>query len=689
MQFLCPRDQILLSNSCSIKCCIFNIISFPPDENQPEMRHYLFKGLISLVILLGNYSTLSSQIIDFNSEFPYKKVFVATDNFGASYLDTLEIAVGKTTIDTLKFSILNDLAYFWHSRNLNRAMKYTIDGLKQTKAGNNPLWEGRFQITQGAILLRMEKLDSAEQVLQAAKNKVLKSDLPFLNTQLGYLYERRGQLGKAADFAMLSLRLGEELEDIKAMALAYSDLSNLFWKQSKYEKGLEYGHKSVALFEKRNINDLDYDFTLYVVGNNYLALKKYDEALRYYEYAITIGERYGFYNNLSDIYISLVDLYAYLNRFEEAAEAGQNAVKYAELLHNDFMAMRSYLSIGKLLNLQGKYTSAIKNLKKCILTATEDFGDLYYLSIAYETLGKAYAGNHQYEEAYKAFAEYDKLKKSVFTAEADHRISLLQTEFDVAQKDGTIQLQETQISRQRTSQTLIIIIAALLFMLLLLAYKAIKSNVKKNRLLQKQNREKEFLLKEIHHRVKNNLETVSSLLSLQSEMLDDPDVTAAMRKSQQRVQSMSMIHQKLYQGQSLAAIEMKDYFINLGNYLIGSYGANDQITLFCDMEPVELDVDMAIPIGLIVNELITNSMKYAFPGKRRGKIMITLKEVDALLHLTVKDDGVGKPGNLRVEGTGFGTQLIELLTRQLDGKMKLIDTEGTTVFFEFQLNKAA
>ena len=672
-----------------MKSCIFNIISFPPDENQPEMRSNIRKVLFLLIILLWNYSSLSSQIVDFTRENPYKKVFVATDNFGASYLDTLEIAYAKTAVDTLKFSMLNDLAYFWHSRNLNTAMKFTDIGLAHTRDSNNELWEGRFQITQAAILLRMEKLDSAQQVLELARKKVHKGDLPFLNTQLGYVYERRGQLGRAADYALESLRLGEELNDEKAMALAYSDLSNLFWKQSKFEKGLEYGLKSVALFEKRKINDLDYDFTLYVVGNNYLALRQHDDALRYYDYSIAIGERYGFYNNLSDVYISLVDLYAYLNRFEEAAEAGDNALKYAELLENDFMMMRSYLSVGKLLNIQGKYSAAIESLTKCIATATEDFGDSFYLSIAYETLGKAYAGNHQYEEAYKAFAEYDQLKNSVFTAEADQRISLLQTEFDVAQKDGTILLQESQISRQRTSQTLIIIIAALLLLLLILAYKAIQNNVNKNRLLEKQNKEKEFLLKEIHHRVKNNLETVSSLLSLQSEQINDPDIAEAMNKSQQRVQSMSMIHQKLYQGASLAAIEMKDYFFNLGNYLIEAYGAKDRIELHCKMDPLELDVDIAIPIGLIVNELITNSMKYAFPDQRTGKITISLEEVDSLLHLTVKDNGVGQKPELRVAGTGFGTQLIELLTRQLDGKMKLLRTKGTMVFFEFQLNKAA
>ena len=315
-------------------------------------------------------------------------------------------------------------------------MAFTEEGLELTSAKKNTLWEGRFQITQGAILLRMEELDSAQTVLETAKDKVLKQDLPFLYTQLGYVYERRGLLGRAADHALESLRLGEELQDKKAIALAYSDLSNLFWKQAKFEKGLEYGLKSLKIFEERGINDLDYDFTLYVVGNNYLELKDYDKALHFYEHSIVIGERYGFYNNLSDVYISLVDLYSYLNKFEKATEAGENAVKYAELLDNNFMLMRSWLSIGKSQNLQGKYISAIESLQKSITIATDDFGDGFYLSQAYETLGKAFAGSHNYQEAYTAFAKYDELKSQIFTSEADQRISLLQTEFEVAQKEG-------------------------------------------------------------------------------------------------------------------------------------------------------------------------------------------------------------------------------------------------------------
>ncbi len=620
----------------------------------------------------------------------YQRVFVDTDNFGESYLDDLRDAYSKVTYnDTLQYSILNDLSYYWHTRNLKKAIQYTEMGLQLTTLNSDTLWHGRFQITQGAILLRMEKLDSAQTVLEEAMAKVPERDLAFLNTQMGYVYERRGQLDKAAGYVLESLRLGNLFQDKKAIALAYSDLSNIFWKQSKFIKGLEYGLKAINIFEERGINDLDYDFTLYVVGNNYLMLQEYDNALKFYDHAKAIGERYGFYNNLSDIYISLVELYCSLDNYEAAEKAGKNAIKYAKLLDNNFLLMRAYLSVGKLQNLQGKYSSAIESLQESIEVATENFGDEYYLSQAYEALGKALAGNHNYREAYKAFSEYDKLKKIVFNAESDQRIALLQTEFDVAQKENTILLQQTKIRKQNTNQILSFIITGLLLFLVILGFVAIKNNRKKNVLLQLQNDEKEFLIKEIHHRVKNNLEVVSSLLSLQTAQIKDANIKDAMFQIQSRIESMSMIHQNLYHGKRLTSIGMRTYFIKLADYILDSYGARDRITMVYKMKDIELNVDIATPIGLIVNELVTNSLKYAFPGNVEGTITIELEETDSVLELRVMDNGVGFTEETEVQGTGFGTQLVKLLTQQLDGKMRLKNNKGTDIFFEFQLHKAA
>ena len=170
---------------------------------------------------------LQSQIIDFASENSYKRVFVDTDNFGISYLDILERSYPLSEIDTIQFNILNDLAYYWHTRNLTKALNFAKEGLQLTQEKKDTLWEGRFQITEGAILLRMEKLDSARFVLESAMKKVLKQDLPLVYTQLGYVSERQGKLDKAADIAMETLLLGQELNDKRAMAVASTLQINL------------------------------------------------------------------------------------------------------------------------------------------------------------------------------------------------------------------------------------------------------------------------------------------------------------------------------------------------------------------------------------------------------------------------------------------------------------------------------
>jgi two-component sensor histidine kinase len=149
---------------------------------------------------------------------------------------------------------------------------------------------------------------------------------------------------------------------------------------------------------------------------------------------------------------------------------------------------------------------------------------------------------------------------------------------------------------------------------------------------------------------------------------------------------MSMIHQRLYQGKNLAAIEMYDYFINLGSHIIDSFGAENRVSLEYDIENIEFDIDTAIPIGLIVNELLTNALKYAFPDGEKGELKIGLKRVNnQTFVLEVTDNGIGQVKRDIYEGTGFGTQLIKLLILQLDGKMEYQSKKGTSVRLEFKL----
>ncbi|WP_194775257.1 tetratricopeptide repeat-containing sensor histidine kinase [Pararhodonellum marinum] len=642
-----------------------------------------------LLILFFLHFGVHAQFQQRNGQFEYLRIFEETDDFGKEYLDDLEQTLNKINDDTLRFRIINDLGYHYHTRNLQRALEIIEKGLEETRAAENKLWEGRMQVSQGAILLRMEDLDYAELVLRSALEKIPEAETWLLLTNLGYVYERRGDLGEAFEFATRTLRLGEKYQDKKAMAMAYSDMSNLFWKQGKFEKGVEYGLKSIALFEERGLYDLDFDFTLHVLGNNLVEVHKYDEALTYFQRSAKIGERYGFYNNLSDTYIALAELHTQIGDFEEAEISGQKALNYAELLENDFMVVRSLLSLGKLKNQAEDYDSGIAYLEKSIQIATADFGDMYYLGLIYLELSKAFEGKNQINESLAAYKKYHELNQLVFNADADQRIAQLQTEMEVSQKESTIFLQEARLKAQEILQVSTLILTGFMLIFLAILYRFFIRKKKYSLILEKQNKEKEFLLKEIHHRVKNNLQTISSLLSLQTDQIEDPELRSIMLESQNRVQSMGIIHQNLYQGENLSAIEMKQYFQNLGRYIIDSFDAAERITLDCDMGHLELDVDRAIPIGLIVNELITNSLKYAFPEHRKGIIRINLTETNSHLLLKIADNGIGIAKDADIKGTGFGTQLIKLLTCQLDGKMTLVTHKGTEVSFEFHLNKAA
>ncbi|MGE0931607.1 tetratricopeptide repeat protein [Peijinzhouia sedimentorum] len=642
---------------------------------------------VSFLLLLS--FDVNAQIVQQNGQIQYLKIFEETDDFGPEYLNVLEQSIESIKQDTLRFRVLNDLAYYYHTRNLKKSLEIINQSLKEVRLADNELWEGRMQVTQGAIMLRLEELDQAELALRSALQKLPEAETWLLLTNLGYVFERRGDLSIAFEYATKTLELGEKYKDKKAIAMAYSDISNLFWKQGKYESGVEYGLKSIAIFEERGIKDLDYDFTLHVLGNNLMELGRFEEALPYYQQSTEIGKQYGFYNNLSDTYIALTDLYSQMGDFRNAEASGKEALKYAELLQNDFMIVRSLHSLGKLKNKLGEYAAAVVYLERSIQTATADFGDIYYLSLIHRDLSEAFEGANRIEESLNAFKKYNELNQLVFNTEADQRIAQLQTEMDVNQKENIILLQNEELKKQEIIQLFTLILTAVMVLFLFLLYRVFLRRKKYSLLLEKQNREKEFLLKEIHHRVKNNLETISSLLSLQTAQVDNAELRDIMRESQNRVQSMGIIHQNLYQGENLAAIEMKNYFENLGGFIIDSFDMTDRVVFECEMERMELNVDRAIPIGLIVNEIITNSLKYAFPNGRQGIIGISMREENSILHLSITDNGVGFSENPQVKGTGFGTQLIELLTRQLDGKMKLNKQLGTEVVFEFQLENAA
>ncbi|MBF0318374.1 MAG: response regulator [Nitrospirae bacterium] len=207
-------------------------------------------------------------------------------------------------------------------------------------------------------------------------------------------------------------------------------------------------------------------------------------------------------------------------------------------------------------------------------------------------------------------------------------------------------------------------------------------------------KDKEVLLREIHHRVKNNLQIVSSLLDLQTKYIKDPETLHMFKDSQNRLKTMALLHEKLYQSDNMAEIDFAKYLTNLLEHLYRSYCIDTaNISMATDIEKATIGLDTAVPCGLIVNELVSNSLKHAFKGDGRGKLFIRLENLSkGRFKLTVSDTGVGMPAGIDLKSAKtLGLRLVNaLVTEQLDGSIEFDSANGTSfrIFFkELKYNK--
>jgi len=374
----------------------------------------------------------------------------------------------------------------------------------------------------------------------------------------------------------------------------------------------------------------------------------------------------------------------------------------------------------------GKYFMAVKNYNRAGEFA-ERFKKAAILDKDNQSLLSASALQYQIDSAKgdKAaelmhYREFVQLKDRTFDETKTRQVAQLEIQYETEKKDQLIKAKETNISnlkkqaelqavniRQReTTQKLTIAGAVLLAMLLALSYNRYRLKQRVNRQLQqkqseinKKNRsltelitekdnlleEKEWLMKEIHHRVKNNLQIVMSLLNTQSSFLKEEAAHKAIRDSQHRIQSISLIHQKLYESDSMALVNMPAYISDLLQYLNGSLDINGRIRFETDISAIELDVTKSVPLGLILNEAITNAVKYAFPDGRDGRILIGLREPEpGSYELSIRDNGAGLAEETDIsKSKTLGMSLMRGLAKQLSGTFSIQNSGGITITVGF------
>jgi two-component sensor histidine kinase len=508
-------------------------------------------------------------------------------------------------------------------------------------------------------------------------------------------YSGTAEYDKGSETVFKALALYEKLGDQQGVAQCYTKICDLLYYSDSYAEGAEYCKKAIAIQEKNGYEE-DLALSYRRLAENQLFLGDLDESLANMNQAINLYKKIGETGPpILACYNGRGNIYKYMERYEEAIEDYNRCYEGAKAIGLERYMMPPTANIGHVYLLQGKYAEALPyNLRaieimKRIGNSKNLWENYMHVSNIYSELGD-YKNALEYHELYEqGHSEY----LNTIIARKD---SELQVKYETAQKDLAILDKEAKIAQQRKTQWLYIGIAGLLAVILFGMYFTLKNIRKKrkalvvlNSELDAKNRQNELLLKEIHHRVKNNLEMVKSLIALQSAKLEDGASKEAMLASQNRVQSMGIIHQKLYQGENLGSIEMKDYFINLGEGVLDTFNAEEKVKIECAMDDLNLDVDTAVPIGLIVNELLTNALKYAFPQGTKGQINISLIKEDDDLLLKVTDNGIGKTEGSKPKGTGFGTQLIQLLTQQLNGTVSEDYNNGTAVLFNFKNFKTA
>jgi len=605
--------------------------------------------------------------------------------------DSLEKRLAIEKSYEKKLTILNQLVDAAFREDLNKGLKYTRNGVALADKTGDKNWQPKFYEMQGRMHANLLELDSAMFYFAKASSGYIainnKKGQATTLFKIAWVHKKREEIEKAMEVDLQALKLMEAIDDKKGIAGAYNRISEDLSRQERQVEAMGYVKKTIALCEKSGLKE-ELVFAYNSAGDVSIAMGLHQQSLNYFDSTIALAKSLNLSGlNLSDFINSRGNSLKRLGRYNDAMAAYKEAMSLAQQANYSNAITALTANLGEINLLTGNYNEALKYQLETVRLQEKD-GDISNLTENYGHVSTIYEklGNYPLALTYQKKARV--MRDSTARIESDKAMSKMLTQYETKKKEATIALQEKQISQQKLVQWLSIGVAVLLAGFLLFGYRSYLARTKANRLLAAKNAENELLLKEIHHRVKNNLEVVSSLLALQSAQIDDPNTKDAMLEGQNRVQSIGIVHQKLYQGTNLGAIEMKDYFINLGESILDSFGAEKRVTIECAMDQLDVDIDTAVPLGLIVNELLTNTLKYAFPEGKNGIVRIKLeKRRDGILQLEVSDNGVGKSGVTK--GTGFGSQLLSLLTQQLSGSMREEVKDGTSIYFEFKMNKAA
>ena len=541
--------------------------------------------------------------------------------------------------------------------------------------------------------------------------KIRQLEIPYYFLALCHV--NKGDFENAIKYALVSVRIAERDHNSETLCDDYAILADIYREKNMPAVRISYLEK--ALSNARNLPGGDILFYIATLGDAYVKNNQYQKAITVLNRGLKEGSPQDpIYTRL---YPALTDAYVATKQFPAAehtyslmmAAIRQGGYAFiATTIQAHFAAARLFLATRQFEKAQ-KHLQALQDStfnKK----SRPDVITLEHLSFQLDS------AKGDYFSAIHHFQRFKTVSDSVERLSNAKQVDALQVQYDTEKKDQEIKfknkninlltqqtrLQDKALRSQQQARYLLYGSIILLMILLVLGYnryqlkqRAARELAEQQQQIQTQNNslrdlltEREWLLKEVHHRVKNNLQIVISLLNSQSSYLNDETALGVIRESQHRMQSISLIHQKLYQTDDLSGINMHCYIHELLNYLQDCFNTSGYIAFVTDVDDFTLDVSQAVPLGLILNEGITNAIKYAFKGRENGVITIKLKQVHNQLQLTIADNGNGVSEDFDIDGlSSMGMNLMKGLSRQLGASFDLNNQDGLCIVLIWKKSK--
>ena len=579
--------------------------------------------------------------------------------------------------------------YYFMTQNLDSALIMANRCLELNKEIGDKSYIAQSYMSVGAVNVNRGDLDKGQ--LYYEKSIELYKELKNLR-QLAKLYgnivvicHHKGDTDKAIDYQNKTLEIALKLKDNELIGLSYHNAAFLYGSTSSYEKSYESELKAIEYRAKDN--DLVGLWECYInIAQDLVNLKRYEECISYSHKAIAlINKTTKDVNSLALANLNMGEAYTKLKEYSKAEKTYITALNNLKSTHHVREKVAVNIALGRIKTELKQWDSALKYLN-IASDLIRDYEDLQINRDIVALKALAYKGKKHYRLAYEHLDEYYTLKDSILNKDNIEKVAKLEAKFEHdkelqiinVEKENEAKLHQEKLKSEKMISRLYLSLLVVVFLGLFFIYRLYLQK-------KKTDSQKEVLLKEIHHRVKNNLQIVSSLLDLQSNSIDDESTLVAINDGQTRMKAMALIHQNLYQNKHLESISFKDYLEQLVVQVSSGNQIEQEVEHSIEMEDVNFDIDTAVPLGLIVNELLTNAFKYAFTKQDIGQLSIKLEHNQDYYKLSIKDNGLGLPDDYNFEKSkSLGLKLVRRLSKQLYGKAEYTFDNGSvfTIFFK-------